>query len=90
MSKIFYKKEVFAYEKRCIDEFGYYDFYFKIYKCFSIKGKSYLIKTTNFSCNRKKISDALKQTLNYLEEHSPRYDRLKEKIFMKGLSNKLW
>ena len=90
MARIFYKKEIFNYEKNCIDEFGEYKFYFKIYRCFSLKGISYLIKTVNFSCNRKKISDALKQTLNYLEEHSPRYDRLKEKIIMKGLSKKLW
>ena len=48
MARIFYKKEIFNYEKNCIDEFGEYKFYFKIYRCFSLKGISYLIKTVNF------------------------------------------
>ena len=90
MARIFYKKEIFNYEKNCTDEFGEYKFYFKIYRCFSLKGISYLIKTVNFSCNQKKFSDALKLTLEYLEKETPRYYRLKSKAISEGLANKLW
>ena len=90
MAKILYKKKLYEYEKECEDEFGKYHWYFRIYRCFSIEGISYSIETPDIAVNQKKIKYCLNIVLDHLEKDNPRYYRLKEKVFDKGLHNKLW
>lgn len=89
MSKILFKKELYNFEKECEDAFGKYTFYFRIYKCFSIKGISYTIETSDLFTNQKKLKDCLDTAIKHLELKNPRYYRLKDEIVNKGLYNKL-
>ena len=90
MAKIFYKKKLYGFEKDCEDEFGKYHWYFRIYRCLSIKGISYSIETSDMSTNQKKLKHCMDKVLENLEKDKPRYYRLKEKVINRGLHNKLW
>nr|DAU02982.1 MAG TPA: hypothetical protein [Caudoviricetes sp.] len=90
MAKILYKKKVYEYRKDCADEFGKYNWYFKIYICFSKVGITWQIDTSDITVNDKKLRRCLDSILHDLEKDNPRYYRLKDKIFSKNLANKLW
>lgn len=90
MAKILYKKKVYEYRKDCVDEFGEYNWYFKIYICFSKVGITWQIDTSDITVNDKKLKHCLDSVLHDLEKDNPRYYRLKDEIFSKNLANKLW
>ena len=90
MAKILHKKNLYSFEKDCEDEFGKYHWYFRVYRCFSIKGISYSIETSDMFTNQKRLKDCLDTVLEHLEEDNPRYYRLKDKVIGEGLHNKLW
>lgn len=90
MAKILYKKKIFDFERDCEDEFGKYHFYVKAYICFSVEGITYQIRTPDYTTNDRKLKGCIYDILMYLEEECPRYCRLKDKIYSKGLHNKLW
>ena len=68
MAKIFYKKKLYGFEKDCEDEFGKYHWYFRIYRCLSIKGISYSIETSDMSTNQKKLKHYMDTVLENLEK----------------------
>lgn len=90
MAKILYKKKLYAFERDCEDEFGKYHWYFRVYICFSAKGISYSVETSDFFTNQRKLKNCLDDTLKHLEMDNPRYYRLKDEVFKKGLHNQLW
>lgn len=90
MAKILYKKKVYEFEEKCMDEFGEYEWYFNVYLCFSKKGFTWQIKVPFMVTNQKRLRNCMNDVLEYIEECNPRYYRLKNKIFSKGLHNKLW
>ena len=57
---------------------------------FSKDGITWQINTSDMTANDKKLKRCLDSILGHLEEDSPRYYRLKDKIFSKNLQNKLW
>lgn len=90
MAKILYKKKIYEFKKDCQDEFGKYDWYFRVYLCFSKELFSWQIETPNLSVNQKKLRDCMDIVLKDIEEDSPRYFRLKDRVINRGLHNKLW
>lgn len=71
MAKILYKKKVYECRKDCVDEFGEYNWYFKIYICFSKVGITWQIDTSDMTVNDKTREEVQK----YRNEvgNSPKY-----------------
>lgn len=89
MAKILFKKKIYGFEKDCEDEFGKYHWYFRVYRCFSVKGFSYTIETSDFCTNQKKLKNCLDAAFKHLECNNPRYYRLKENVIVKELHNNI-
>lgn len=90
MAKILFKKKMYGFEKDCEDEFGKYHLYFNVYRCFSVKGISYQVETSDMFTNQRKLKECLDTAIEHLEHKNPRYYRLKENVIAKGLHNRLW
>lgn len=94
-------KELFhrvIFEQRCIcrDEFGWpddkrreFEFYFKVSRVFTLSGIVYRVEVPDFTAHDKDKFTAVWRAIKHVHEDGPRYYRLKEELYRKGIMRQL-
>lgn len=101
MRKIDKYKELFhkvIFERRytCQDEFGWpddekrkFEFYFRVSKVFTLSGIVWRVDVPDFTTHDIDKFTAIWRAIKHVHEDGPRYYRLKEELYRKGIMKQL-
>lgn len=94
--KELFHKVLFERKYVCQDEFGWpddekrkFEFYFKVSKVFTISGIFYRVEVPNLTVHDKDKFFAIWNAIKHINEDGPRYYRLKEELYRKGIMRQL-
>lgn len=83
--KILFRKTILNYHERVSDNFGDFEFYLKIEKVYSIKGRFWRIVVPNYFDTDKNLWRLLSRVSLYIHDHGMRYERLEDKLRQKSI-----
>lgn len=101
MRKIYKHKELLhkvlcEWRYTCQDEFGWpddkrheFEFYFKVSRVFTLSGIVYRVEVPDFTAHDKDKFTAVWRAIKHVHEDGPRYYRLKEELYRKGIMKQL-
>lgn len=94
--KEIFHKVIFDHRYTCQDEFGWtddekrkFEFYFRVSKVFTLSGIVWRVEVPDFTTHDKDEFTAIWRAVKHIHEDGPRYYRLKEELYRKGIMRQL-
>ena len=94
--KELFHKVIFERKYTCHDEFGWpddkrheFEFYFKVSRVFTLSGIVYRVEVPDFIAHDKDKFTAVWRAIKHVHEDGPRYYRLKDELYRKGIMKQL-